>query len=96
MLSLQKGNISTSSEESDRLTKIFQKTCYRCGGLMVNTFCISPDEATADFEVPALKCLQCGDIVDPLILKNRFCTELPVPRPTKKIRYAPSQSIGSI
>ena len=94
MLLIKKNNIHTSPDDPGRLDKISQKTCYRCGGLMEDTFCISPDEGTADFQVPAMKCLQCGDIVDPVILKNRFCIDLPDPRPPKKVRYAPMQSIG--
>ncbi len=46
--------------------------CARCGGLLVRTFCISPDEGIADFQIPVWKCLQCGDLFDTTILKNRW------------------------
>lgn len=95
MLLLNKNTIQASPDETERLASISHNTCYRCGGLLVKTFCISPDEGTADFQVPAMKCLQCGDIVDPVILKNRFCIDLPNPRPPKKVRYAPVQAISN-
>jgi len=94
MLLLQKNSDPTLAKEAERLADISHNTCYRCGGLLVKTFCISPDEGAADFQIPAVKCLQCGDIVDPVILKNRFCIDLPNPRPPKKVRYAPVQAIS--
>lgn len=45
--------------------------CSRCGGMLILTFCISPDQSTWDFEIPVGKCLQCGDMIDPTILKHR-------------------------
>jgi hypothetical protein len=36
--------------------------CSRCGGLMVIEPCL-------DFQVQ--RCVQCGDIVDPVIVQNR-------------------------
>lgn len=46
-------------------------TCSRCGGLLVRSFCISPDQGTWEFQIPVWKCLQCGDVFDATILKNR-------------------------
>ena len=36
--------------------------CSRCGGLMVHEECI---------DLPAHRCVQCGDFIDPIILQNR-------------------------
>lgn len=47
-------------------------TCARCGGLMVSQFCIDLFNGTGDLEVEPLRCVQCGDIVDPVILHNRL------------------------
>lgn len=38
------------------------KHCSRCGGLMVTEQSI---------DLPAQRCVQCGEIVDPVILHNR-------------------------
>ena len=45
--------------------------CSRCGGFLVSSFCISPDQGTFEFQIPVWKCLQCGDLFDATILKNR-------------------------
>jgi len=45
--------------------------CARCGGLMVAEQCFDflSDNGRLDF--PARRCVQCGDVVDPIILRNR-------------------------
>lgn len=45
--------------------------CDRCGGLMVREFCMDLFNGTGELEFGAKRCVQCGDIVDPVILKNR-------------------------
>lgn len=45
--------------------------CARCGGLMVSDFCMDLVRETGELEFLASRCVQCGEIVDPLILKNR-------------------------
>jgi hypothetical protein len=47
--------------------KIAGVTCSRCKGLMVS-------EEYGDF--PARRCIQCGEVIDPVILQNR---QRPVP-----------------
>ena len=39
--------------------------CPRCGGLMVAEWC----EDLSDYR--AQRCLQCGEVIDPVILRNR-------------------------
>lgn len=61
-----------SQPETDRVQRLANRiNCSRCGGMLNRTFCISPEQGTWDFEIPVGKCLQCGDIVDPTILKHR-------------------------
>jgi len=45
--------------------------CHRCGGLMVGEFCMDLLSSTGELEFLAFRCLQCGDVVDPVILQNR-------------------------
>jgi hypothetical protein len=40
-----------------------EMACGRCGGLMV-----SEDYS----DLPARRCVQCGDFIDPVILQNRL------------------------
>jgi len=46
--------------------------CPRCSGLMVAEWC----EDLSDYR--AQRCLQCGEIVDPVILRNRGALQGPM------------------
>ena len=45
--------------------------CSRCGGLMVTEQCFDLRDDTGHIDFLARRCVQCGDLVDPLILRNR-------------------------
>lgn len=46
-------------------------TCTRCGGLMVEDFCLDVLGNMGEPEFAAKRCVQCGEVVDPVILRNR-------------------------
>lgn len=48
-----------------------ESTCTRCGGLMVSDFCMDLLNSTGELEFAAKRCVQCGDVVDPVIQHNR-------------------------
>ena len=48
-----------------------ESTCTRCGGLMVTDFCMDLLFCIGETEFSAKRCVQCGEIVDPVILSNR-------------------------
>jgi hypothetical protein len=48
-----------------------ESTCTRCGGLMVSDFCMDLLNSTGELEFPAKRCVQCGEVVDPVIQRNR-------------------------
>ena len=52
--------------------------CGRCSGLMVLEHCTDLLELSGHIDFLALRCLQCGDVVDPVILQNRHRTPRPV------------------
>jgi hypothetical protein len=45
--------------------------CDRCGGLMVRESCTDLLNTTGERRFIAKRCVQCGEIVDPVILRNR-------------------------
>lgn len=45
--------------------------CSRCGGLMVCDFCMDLLNSTGELEFVAKRCVQCGEVVDPVIERNR-------------------------
>jgi hypothetical protein len=54
-----------------------QTICFRCGGLMVNEVCIDLVNTTSELDCTARRCIQCGDIVDAVILRNRSLHQRP-------------------
>lgn len=53
-------------------------TCLRCDGLLVKEFCMDIHDGTGENGFWALRCLQCGEILDPLILQHRLTPSPPV------------------
>ena len=45
--------------------------CPRCGGLMVSEQCFDLFSDNGHLDFPARRCVQCGELVDPVILRNR-------------------------
>jgi len=60
------GNLSLSSKTETR-----EGICARCGGLQVLDTCTDMYGTTSDREITARRCIQCGDIVDSVILQHR-------------------------
>ncbi len=44
--------------------------CPRCGGLMVTEPCVDLLDS-GHLDVLARRCVQCGEVIDPVILENR-------------------------
>jgi ArsR family metal-binding transcriptional regulator len=57
--------------QSDSYSVRPQSNCARCGGLMVNDVCIDLLNSASELECTAQRCVQCGEIVDSVILRNR-------------------------
>lgn len=48
------------------------KSCSRCAGLLVNDWCHDLLDDTGGLSIEVLRCVQCGQHVDPVILRNRI------------------------
>ena len=80
--------MATSSTEKTRTEEIGSHTvssavqhksiCSRCGGLMVNDFCLDVLGSIGESEFAAKRCVQCGEVVDPVILRNRGTRQEPM------------------
>ncbi len=55
-----------------------ESTCARCGGLMVTDFYMDLMFCIGETEFAAKRCVQCGEIVDSVILRNRGTKQEPV------------------
>jgi hypothetical protein len=48
-----------------------QPSCRRCSGHMAHEMCIDLESDNGRSTCWAFRCIQCGDIVDEVILRNR-------------------------
>jgi hypothetical protein len=55
-----------------------KSTCARCGGLMVNDSYMDLLNNVGESKFAAQRCVQCGEVVDPVILRNRGTKQEPV------------------
>jgi RNase P subunit RPR2 len=56
-------------------------TCQRCDGLMVRERYDNLELDSAGFEISCWRCLNCGEIVDPLITAHHQTTHKTEPDP---------------
>lgn len=70
-------------------------SCPRCGGLFIKESLFDLYDETGQMRRWAIRCVQCGDVVDSLILKNRTCAELPNPKQEHRRRWGKMQSVSS-
>lgn len=60
--------------------------CRRCNGLMVVDHCFDALGDAGEIDCRVLRCIQCGDILDPVILRNR--TTPPALTPKKHVKWS--------
>lgn len=59
-------------QEQSQFQALLQgSTCVRCSGLMVAEFCMDLLNSSGELDCPVVRCVQCGDVVDPVIQRNR-------------------------
>ena len=46
--------------------------CTRCGGFLVDERCMDIGESLGGYWFMAMRCVQCGDVTDEVILRNRY------------------------
>ena len=51
--------------------KFTQRSCKRCSGYMEHEMCIDLENDSGYSTCWVLRCVQCGDMVDETILRNR-------------------------
>ena len=67
--------------------------CHRCGGLMLREGLFDLFDDTGQMRRWARRCVQCGDIVDSLILKRRAGMGLPALTATSRRRWTNVQAL---
>ncbi|MBI4003319.1 MAG: hypothetical protein HY348_16260 [Nitrospira defluvii] len=62
------GTPDTSSSSAPQDGKA---TCARCGGLLLTQHYMDLLDDTGQIDITAWHCTMCGEVIDPVILKNR-------------------------
>ncbi len=68
-------SVSSGSKESSLVYSRMlenEDTCTRCGGFMVSHWCMNVNYDAGGMEILTKRCLQCGEVIDPVILENRL------------------------
>ena len=63
------------------------QACTRCGGLLIREGLFDLFDDTGHMRLWASRCVQCGDIVDSLILKRRAGMDFPALNPMSRRRW---------
>jgi RNase P subunit RPR2 len=75
---------------------LLNQVCVRCGGLLVSHICMDVRNSGSELDIAALRCVQCGDIVDSVILRNRrIAHESPTAPPAETPRSFGEIQIGA-
>ena len=73
MINLTHNAISTSSDHNSSNDQEIANIshCFRCEGLLAKEFCFDLQDGTGENWFWALRCVQCGEVLDPIIVQNR-------------------------
>ena len=74
----QKEKVGQAKSQSALSEALLHSSCLRCGGFMVTEFSMDPINSTSELECATRRCVQCGDILDPVILRNRSIHQQPM------------------
>ncbi len=69
MSTLSKPTTQPGIDEEGHYTQ--PTVCHRCQGLMTPESCFNLHYDAGEMEILTWRCLQCGELVDPVILQNR-------------------------
>ncbi|HSL03757.1 MAG TPA: hypothetical protein VK901_09500 [Nitrospiraceae bacterium] len=75
--SVSEGGSGHVNQPFSASTQLSTRCCARCAGLLVTEWYYDLHN-TAEHDIEALRCVQCGHRVDPVILQNQI--RLPVTR----------------
>ena len=66
------------------ITQDDEGSCMRCGGLMIMEYYLDLEDDTGQIGITGFRCTSCGNVIDPVILRNRL-------RPTPDLFYGAKQ-----
>jgi hypothetical protein len=85
-ISAEQGQSATHRNVLGAAARMESGQCTRCGGLMVADRYIDLLDDTGKLEFTADRCIQCGEVVDQTILRNRMANRArSAPAPLAKV-----------
>jgi hypothetical protein len=69
-------------------SQVGEGTCIRCVGLMIKEYYLDLQDDTGQIGITGLRCTSCGEVIDPVILKNRLDRTLSLLHVVRKRKYA--------
>ena len=78
-----------SPDNSPRATsQAGRGNCTRCGGLMIKEYYTDLLDDTGQIGIMGLRCISCGEVIDPVILRNRVNPTADLVHVAKQRKYA--------
>jgi RNase P subunit RPR2 len=74
----QKENVGQMKSQSAFSSARLHSSCLRCGGFIVKELSADLLNSAGELECVTTRCVQCGDILDPVILRNRGIRQQPM------------------
>lgn len=71
-----------------------QSSCDRCGGLLIKGHCLDVANPGGELWITTKHCIQCGNVIDPVILKNQKEVLNPPPQPERVPRPRPTFGVA--
>lgn len=90
-MAISKKILSSASQRFGRVQN--SQACTRCGGLLIGEGLSDPFDDTGHVRRWVWRCVQCGDIVDSLILKHRMGVDLPALNKMRARRWTGLQAL---
>ncbi len=85
---------SKNIQSQGPVTEQDMHACKRCGGLLSREGLFDLFDDTGQMRRWAQRCVQCGDIVDALILRRRMGAELPNLKLLSRRRWTGVEALG--
>jgi hypothetical protein len=67
----------------------------RCGGFMVTEYYLDLEDDTGQIGITGLRCTSCGEVIDPVILRNRLNPMPDLLQGAKQRKYAQQVDQGT-
>jgi RNase P subunit RPR2 len=74
----QKEKVGQIKSQSSLSSALLHSSCLRCGGFMVKEVSADLLNSAGELDCVTTRCVQCGDILDPVILRNRSIRQQPM------------------